>query len=273
MQPKKITFIGSGNMARAIVVGMLEDDYPAASITMSNRSPDKLAYYRELGIRVTQDNQAAVAEADVVLLAVKPYQVQEVCAELTGKLGKHTLVVSVAAGITTEFISHCLGGDFAVVRAMPNTAAAVSAGVTGVFANDHVTPAQEELVEEIFSAISLIIWLEDESLIPVVTAVSGSGIAYYFRFMELMAAEAMDMGLPADVVNIMVAQTAFGAAKLALESDEDIQQLRENVMSPNGTTERALAVMDKHKLKDTVQEVMRAAFDRSREITEELCKL
>lgn len=273
MHYKKITFIGSGNMARAIVLGMLEDNYPTAMLTMTNRSAKKLDYYSERGIQVTQDNGAAVKDADVVVLTVKPYQIQEACRELVGKLKKDVLIISVAAGITTEFITQCLSGEYAVVRAMPNTALAVSAGVTGVFANDYVTATQEELVEEIFAAISLIVWLEDETLIPVVTAVSGSGIAYYFRFMELMECEAVNMGLPAEVVKVMVAQTALGAAKLALELDDDFKKLCENVTSPNGTTERALAVMDENNLGVTVQNVMRAAFNRSKEITEELCKL
>ena len=273
MQHKKITFIGSGNMARAIVLGMLNNFYPAEMITMSNRSAKKLDYYSELGIQITQDNVAAITEADVIVLAVKPHQIQEVCCELAGKINKAALIISVAAGITTEFVGQCLGGEYAVVRAMPNTGSAVSAGVTGVFANDQVTPEQEEFVEEVFSAISLIVWLEDENLIPVVTAVSGSGIAYYFRFMELMGQEAVVMGLPAEVVKVMIAQTALGAAKLALESDDDFKKLRENVISPNGTTERALAAMDEHDQQATVQSVMRAALNRSKEMTEELCKL
>jgi pyrroline-5-carboxylate reductase len=272
MQHKNITFIGSGNMARSIVLGMLNNFYPHDKITMSNRSPEKLKFYSELELNTSLDNVDAAKGAEVIVLAIKPHQVQEVCEQIKDSLTEGVLVLSVAAGITTEFISQCLGGKYAVVRAMPNMGSAVSAGVTGVFADDNVTPDQEELVEAIFSAISMIVWLEDEDLVPVVTAVSGSGIAYYFRIMEIMEQEAVNLGLPKEVAKLMVAQTALGAAKLALESEDDLVTLRKAVVSPGGTTESALKSMDAANLETVLGDGMRAALNRSQEMAEELCR-
>lgn len=271
MEHKNITFIGAGNMARAIVLGMLNAFYPSEQITMSNRSAEKLVFFEELETAVCQNNQNAVANADVVILAVKPNQIGGVCQEIAAVLPPHALVISVAAGITTEFIDAQLGGDRAVVRAMPNTGSAVSAGVTGLFANAAVTDEQDQFAEALFSAISLVVWLEDEHLIPVVSAVSGAGIAYYFRFMEIMQQEAINLGLPEDVVKFMVAQTALGAAKLALESDKGFAELRSDVASPNGTTQSAITAMDNAQLEAVIVGGMQAAIERSKEMTEELC--
>lgn len=273
MQHKKITFIGAGNMARAIVLGMLNNFYPQSHITISNRSSEKLSFYDELELKTTQDNIAAVKGAEVVVLAVKPHQIKEVCEQIKDKLAKNTLIVSVAAGITTDYIMHCLGGSRAVVRCMPNTGSAVSAGVTGVFANAYVTPAQEALIEAVFSPISMIVWLEDEELVSVVTAVSGSGIAYYFQIMEAMQQEAIRLGLPEEVVKFMVAQTALGAAKMSLESEDDFATLRDAVVSPGGSTASALQAMEASGLDATIQGGMQAALNRSKEMAEELCKL
>ena len=144
---------------------------------------------------------------------------------------------------------------------MPNTGVAVSAGVTGLFASDDVSDEAQALVEELFAVTSMVVWLEDESLLAAVTALSGSGIAYYFRFMEIMQEEAVRLGLPDDVAKFMVAETALGAAKMVLESDEDIVTLRRYVTSPNGSTERALAVMDEAGLQDIISEAMQAVVD------------
>lgn len=273
MQHKKITFIGAGNMTKAIVLGMLNNFYQQSCITVTNRSSEKLKFYKKLGMQTTQDNIAAVKGAKVIVLAVKPNQIQTVCEEIKAHLAQDALIISVAAGITTEYMAHCLGGTRAIVRTMPNTGSAVSAGVTGIFANEHVTSLQEELVEALFSAISLVVWLEDEALIPVVTAVSGAGIAYYFRIMEVIEQEAIDLGLPKEVVKLMVAQTALGAAKLSLESEDDFTTLRNAVVSKGGTTESALKSMEAAHLPAAIRGGMQAALARSKEMTEELCKL
>jgi len=269
---KKIAFIGAGNMAKAIVLGALNNFYPADKLIISNPTPQKLDFFAELGVKTTTDNKHAATQADVIVLSVKPNKIGDICKQIGPVLTADKLIVSVAAGITTDYIASCLGKDMPIVRTMPNTASRVSSGVTGVFANAAVTEDHEELVEAIFSAISLVIWLDDEQLVPVVTAVSGSGIAYYFRVMELMHKEAVEMGLPDEIAKVMVAQTAFGAAKLALESEESFQQLREDVVSPGGTTQRALQALDEANLESTVRNAMHAAFNRSKEMTEELCK-
>lgn len=272
MKHRKIAFIGAGNMARAMVMGMLEDGYPAKSITIANRSAEKLAFFKAQGVRVTQDNRQAVEGAETVVLAVKPDQVKEVCQQISSQLEDDTLVVSVAAGISTDFIAHCVGKALPIARVMPNTASAVSAGVTGVFFNEVVDEAQANYIEDLFSTISLVVSLEEEQQLPIVTAVSGSGIAYYFRIMEYMQQEAVRLGLPEDVAKVMVAQTALGAAKCALESDDDLGTLCKQVISPGGTTQAALEVMDQYELESIMCKAMRAAFDRSKEITEALCK-
>ena len=261
MNNKKITFIGAGNMARALVQGLLDNDYPAQLITMSNRSHGKLHFFAEQGIHVTQDNKAAVKQADIVILAVKPDQLESVCRQIADVLSTHAVIVSVAARVTTDAIQAWFDDDRAIVRAMPNTGVAVSAGVTGLFASDDVSDEAQALVEELFAVTSMVVWLEDESLLAAVTALSGSGIAYYFRFMEILQEEAVRLGLPDDVAKFMVAETALGAAKMVLESDEDIVTLRRYVTSPNGSTERALAVMDEAGLQDIISEAMQAVVD------------
>jgi pyrroline-5-carboxylate reductase len=273
MEHQNITFIGAGNMARSIVLGMLNAFYPQDKITISNHTPDKLRFFDELDVQTTTDNIAAVKHADIVILCVKPFRIGEVCQQIATHLSDTTLVISIAAGVTTQHLESCLGHNNAIVRVMPNTAVSVSSGVTGMFATDSVSPEQEELVEGVFSSIGLVVWLEDESLMPVVTAIFSSGVAYYLRVMELMGEEAVAMGLPDEVVKVMIAQTAFGAAKLALESEESLVELRKAVVSPGGTTASALSSFDKDKLDSTMRNAIRAAVNRSNEMTEELCKL
>lgn len=258
MRHKKITFIGAGNMARALVQGLLENNYSPQFITMSNRSYDKLLSFSEQGMHITQDNVAAAKQADVIIIAVKPDQVVSVCQQIAGVVSKHVIIISVAARVTIDDIQACFKQDLAIVRAMPNTGVAVSAGVTGLCANHVVHEEVQDIVEELFGMMSLVVWLEDESLLAAVTALSGSGIAYYFRFMELMAEEAVRLGLPKEEARFMVAETALGAAKLVLESSEEIATLRQHVTSPNGSTEQALKVMEKGGLKEMLCKAMQA---------------
>lgn len=258
-------------MTRAIVLGLLQYDYPENLITLSNRSAEKLDFYRALSLQTTQDNAASVSSADVVVLAVKPYQIKAVCEEISDKLSEHAVVISVAAGITVAHIEKALGRSSPVVRAMPNIGSMVSAGVTGMFANTFVSEPQREFVESLFRSTGIALWLSEETLVPAITAVSGSGIAYYFLFMEIMAKEAEHLGLSADVVELLVSQTVLGAAKLSLESDQSFAALRESVISPNGTTEQAIKSMNNASIEQTITNAMRAAFKRSKEITETLC--
>lgn len=261
IENKKITFIGAGNMARALVQGLLDNDYPPRLITISNRSSEKLKFFEEQGIDTTLDNVIAAKNADLVILAVKPDQIELVCRQLAPVISKHAILISVAARITTETIQACFNHDYAIVRAMPNTGVAVSAGVTGLFANDVLSQEDQEDVEELFALMSMVVWLEDESLLAAVTALSGSGIAYYFRFMEIMQEEAVRLGLPHDVAKFMVAETALGAAKLVLESDEEIPTLRCHVTSPKGSTEQALAVMEEAGLAEIISEAMQTVVN------------
>lgn len=258
MRHNKITFIGAGNMARALVQGLLENNYPSHFITMSNRSRDKLVFFAEQGIHITQDNVVAAKQADIVIIAVKPDQVASVCQQIAGVVSQQVIIISVAARVTIEEIQACFKQELAIIRAMPNTGVAVSAGVTGLCANDVVHEDMQDIVEELFGMMSLVVWLEDESLLAAVTALSGSGIAYYFRFMEVMAEEAERLGLPKEEARFMVAETALGAAKLVLESSEEIATLRQQVTSPNGSTEQALKVMEQGGLKEILSKAMQA---------------
>lgn len=265
-----ITFVGAGNMARAIIMGMM-DDSTFSTITVTNRTKEKLTFFAERGLVVMQDNVKGVKNADVVVLAVKPKDVAEVCVEIAPALKSNALIISVAAGITTDFIQKKLGTKHAIIRAMPNTGSEVQAGVTGIFANEFATDEHVECAEDLFASIGLVVTLDDEQQIPIVTATSGSGIAYFFKFMEIMQQKAVDLGLPEDVVRLMVAQTALGAAKLTLESDESIATLCDHVVSPNGTTQKALDTMMAAGLEAAIQNGMSAAITRSKELTETLC--
>ncbi len=271
MEYLNITFIGAGNMARAIVLGIIEAGYPANKITLTDHSDDKLAHFKKLGARVTQDNYKAVEHADVVLFAVKPNHIKTACKEIKEGLQEKTLIISIAAGVPTTFIEDCLGGERPVARAMPNTASSVSAGVTGIFVNKHVVAAQELFIENLLETIGMLIFVDDESQIPIITATSGSGIAYYFRFMEIMAQEVVKQGLPEEVAKFMVAQTALGAAKLSLESEDDFTTLIKHVSSPNGTTQAALDSMNAANIQTVLIDAMHAAKKRSQELTEDLC--
>lgn len=272
MTQKRITLIGAGNMARAIVLGMIQAGYPKDNITLSNPTREKLDYFKQLGVQTTTHNTEAAQHADVILLCVKPNKIETVCSEIRDCVANSTLIISIAASITTDFIAECLGGERAIVRVMPNTAVCMSAGVVGLYARDGVTEEQQEFVENLFSEVAAVIWLEDEAMMPVITSVFGSGIAYYYRFIELMSQEAVAMGLPQEAAEILTAQTALGAAKLTLESGETLANLRAAVTSKGGTTQAALDSFEKDDLESTIRDAIQAAYNRSKETTEELCK-
>jgi pyrroline-5-carboxylate reductase len=271
MAGHRIVFIGAGNMARTMASGLLAGGVEASTITMTNRSAEKLETFKALGMQTTTDNVAAVKQADVVILAVKPYQVAAVCAQIGQVLSDGALVVSVAAGVPMDFITQQLGQLRPVFAAMPNIAAAVEAGVTGLCANEAATDEQLDIVEALFSAMGMVVWLEDENELPAVTAVSGSGIAYFFQFMAYMQSAAQSYGLPADVVKYMIAQTALGAAKMALELEDEFVDLSQQVASPQGATAKGLEVMDAANMQKIVDDTMQAVIQRFTEMTEDLC--
>lgn len=261
----KITFIGAGNMARSLVAGMVENN-AAVEITVSDPNEQQLDIIRSRwpACHATTDNHAAVSNADIVLLAVKPQMMQVVCEGLEASIQEtKPLIISIAAGVSEFSMSRWLGGLLPVVRCMPNTPALVQAGMTGLYANSRVSEEQRSLAESIMRAVGMVLWFDDEEKLHAITAVSGSGPAYFFLVMEAMQASAEGFGLTAQEARILVQQTAFGAAKLAMESPESAGELRRNVTSPGGTTEAAIGQLQAAGLEATFDIALKAAAQRS----------
>ena len=261
----QITFIGAGNMACSLVAGMIENN-AAVDITVSDPNEDQLDIIRGRwpACHSTVDNHAAVSGADIVVLAVKPQIMQKVCEGLQESIQESKpLIISIAAGVSESSLSQWLGGLLPVVRCMPNTPALVQAGMTGLYANSRVSVDQRSLAENIMRAVGMVLWFDDEEKLHAITAVSGSGPAYFFLVMEAMQASAEGFGLTAQEARILVQQTAFGAAKLAMESPESAGELRRNVTSPGGTTEAAIGQLQAAGLEATFDAALKAAAQRS----------
>ena len=271
MSQQNIAFIGAGNMAAALMAGLIADGTDPARLLASDPVPAKLdALAANMGISTRPDNTDAAREADILVLAVKPQVIKEVSLGLAPTLrARKPLVISIAAGVRTDSLQHWLGAQVPVVRAMPNTPA-MQTGATGLYSGPGVTAAQRDSAERILRAVGLVQWVEDEALIDAVTAVSGSGPAYYFMVMEAMEAAAQELGLPAETAHLLTLQTALGAARMAIESADDPQTLRRKVTSPGGTTEKAIGVLEHRGLRQIFAEALRAAHDRSEELSRSL---
>lgn len=260
-----ITFIGAGNMASCIIGGLIANGTAANSITASDPNADSLASLSErFGIQTQQDNGTAAQHADVIVLAVKPQALKAVAIALAAHIKPGALIISIAAGIGESAINTWLGGNKAIVRCMPNTPALVQTGASGLFANAQVNSEQKQFAESLMAATGVVVWLNSEDLIDVVTAVSGSGPAYFFLFMESMIAAGIKQGLTAEQAKQLTLQTAAGAAKLAQESEFAVDELRRRVTSPGGTTEQAVLSFEAAGLRDTVDAAMEACAERSR---------
>lgn len=265
-----ISFIGAGNMARSLIVGLLQDD--AFQLCVADPDETQLDIIRKhwSQVQTTTSNADAIAQADVVVLAVKPQLMQQVVSELQSDFqAAKPLVVSVAAGIPEASLQTWLGGNLAIVRCMPNTPALVQTGATGLFANSQTTEEQRSLAEHILRAVGLSLWVDNEALIDSVTATSGSGPAYFFLVMEAMEAAAQKLGLSQQQAHLLVVQTALGAAKLALESDDSPAELRKKVTSKGGTTAAALDVLNQGELAQLFEQAMQAAAQRSQTLAAE----
>ncbi len=223
----KLAFIGAGNMASALINGLLTDGYPANDIIASDQLAEKRENLAGSGIHTTDDNCQAVSGADVVVLAVKPQVLQAVCQEIRPAVEQnHPLIISIAAGINETSLAQWLGNEAAIVRTMPNTPAMVQTGASVLHANSHASDAQKDLAESILRAVGITRWLDSEKLIDAATAVSGSGPAYYFLLMESMEKAAVEMGLPEETAHLLTLQTALGAARMAMESNDIPRELR-----------------------------------------------
>ncbi len=272
MTDKTIAFIGGGNMASSLIAGLIAGGWPIERVLVA----DPLAEKRQelaarFAVKIAQDNSEAVATADVVVLAVKPQVARTVAWEIGPMLSERSgLLVSIAAGVKEPDIRRWLGFEAPIVRAMPNTPAMVGSGATGLFANERVSRGQKDLAESILRAVGLVLWIEDESQMDAVTALSGSGPAYFFLVMELLEEAGGRLGLPPRTSRLLTLETAFGAAKMALESPEEPASLRRRVTSPGGTTEKAIQRLEDGGIREIFHTALEAARDRATEIGNEL---
>lgn len=265
-----ITFIGGGNMAAAIIGGLLQKRWSADAIRVVEIDAGARARLeRELRVRTYAAADAEATATDSILLAVKPQQMRQAARALRPAI-RSQLVLSIAAGIRCQDLSRWLGGYTRIVRVMPNTPALVLAGISGLYAMPAVAAADRARAEQIMSAVGATLWLEREAQIDAITAVSGSGPAYVFYFIEALQQAAADLGFDAADARRLALETFAGAVRLAQTSGEEPATLRARVTSKGGTTERALGVMDHQALKEIVIRAVRAAAERSRELGEEL---
>lgn len=265
-----ISFIGGGNMATALIKGLNKTKNSKLSIQVCTPNDEARARMRaRLGVETHYDLAAAVDGADVIVLAVKPQIMPEVLEKMRGLVLPEQLVLSVAAGKTTASINKHLGATQAVIRAMPNTPALMGNGITGIFAGEYCQPHHVEQAEKILSATGEVVWVKEERLMDVVTAISGSGPAYFFLLTEALATAGKALGLPAKSARRLAAHTCYGAGTMVLGSDETVPELRRRVTSPGGTTQAALAVLQENGFEDLVQKAVKAATDRGRELADD----
>ncbi|HSB97896.1 MAG TPA: pyrroline-5-carboxylate reductase [Spongiibacteraceae bacterium] len=272
MTTAQLAFIGGGNMASALIGGLVTRGFTPQQIIASDVMPATLDRLKAIApVRVTTSNETAIMTADVIILAVKPQVMKEVLTPLAGALQqRRPLIISIAAGIEIRSIEQWLGGALPIVRCMPNTPALVQLGATGLYANAAVSAAQRELAENILRAVGVALWMDNEAQLDAVTAVSGSGPAYFFLVMEAMQAAGEQLGLSPEVAKTLTLQTALGAARMALDSDVDVAELRRRVTSPKGTTERAVASFEQDDLRGLFLRALTACRDRSQALALEL---
>jgi pyrroline-5-carboxylate reductase len=271
MNIQKIGFIGGGNMASSLISGLIASGHSPQHLWVSDINPDTLKGLAEnLNVNTSGSNDVLINEVDVVVLAVKPQILSSVAKSAAALIQqKKSLVVSIAAGISQHSLSQWLGADTAIVRCMPNTPALVLTGATALHANARVTDEQRNLAENIMRSVGIALWVNDESQLDAVTAVSGSGPAYYFLLMEAMEKAALELGLSEVTARLLAQQTALGAAKIALESSESPEQLRKRVTSPGGTTQRAIETFEQGHFTELVSKALHAARDRSIEMSKQ----
>ncbi|MDE4454383.1 pyrroline-5-carboxylate reductase [Psychrobacter sp. DAB_AL62B] len=271
---KKISFIGGGNMAQALISGLVSCGVKPSLITVADPSSEAREQLAAKGLNTvdpTTDAKAAVIDADIVVLAVKPQVMKAVVSDFADVLDKQ-LVISVAAGLSTQILSDMLGGYGNIVRAMPNTPAMIQMGATGLYGTDAISAEQKQLATAVMEASGLVMWVDNEEHMHAVTAVSGSAPAYMFYFIESMVDGAVALGLDKEQASALAMQTMLGAAKMAMESDDAPAELRRKVTSPNGTTQAAIESMQANDIGRQISEAMQACYDRSQALSEEMSK-
>jgi len=264
---KAIGIIGGGNMGAVLLKGMISGNLvTVGTVTVSDVDRQRRHYLTETyGITATADNADAVTGVDIVILAVKPQQMGEVLSGIADALDASTLVISIAAGITTRFIEDNLGKGIHVIRVMPNTPALIGEGATAIAGGRHTTEEELTMARQIFDSIGLTVIVE-EKLMDAVTGLSGSGPAYVFTIIEALSDGGVSMGLPRDIALKLAAQTLLGAARLCLEGDRHPGQLRDMVTSPGGTTIAGLKALEEGKLRATLMSAVEEATRRSRDL-------
>lgn len=263
-----VGFIGAGNMARSLAGGLQRNGWARDRLLLADPIEEQRhAIERTLQLQTYADNAEVVRRADILVLAVKPQALGQVAVELASAVQtKRPLIVSIVAGVRVVDIDRWLGGNMPIVRTMPNTPALVGSGASGLYANTQVTAMQRDQAESILRAVGVTVWVEDERLIDVVTALSGSGPAYFFLVLEALEQAAINAGLRADHARLLTIETAVGAAKMALEGGEEPALLRKRVTSPGGTTEQAIKVLEQAGLRKIFDDAVQAAAHRAHEL-------
>lgn len=265
-----VAFVGAGNMAFSLIRGLLAGDTPATALRVADPFPEALDKYSDTGVATFTENNPAIKGADVVVLAVKPQVAREVVSKLA--IGSDQLLVSIAAGIDLSSLMNWTSQTQPIVRCMPNTPALLGAGMSALFANPACSEAHRAYAADVLAAAGQTLWVESETQLDAVTAVSGSGPAYFFRLMEAMIDAGVALGLSRETATTLTLQTAHGAALMATQTDDDPATLRRNVTSPGGTTEAALNVMAEKDLGGIIQQALEAANARSMSLAEEFGK-
>lgn len=270
MENCTIAFVGGGNMARSLIGGLIANKVDKSRLLVAD--PDKLQREKikdQFDIETLDDNKSVIDQADVVVLAVKPQIMREVVSGIADAVkDQNKLLISIAAGIRVNNIRDWTGSNEAIVRVMPNTPALIQAGAAALFANEHASEDQRNIAESMMRSVGTAVWLDNEEQMDTVTALSGSGPAYFFYFMEAMESAAQELGLDEEMARLLTIETALGAAKMALLSSHDPATLRKDVTSPGGTTESALNVFKNKKLDEIITAAMQAAKQRSIELSE-----
>lgn len=272
MKRKHIGFIGGGNMASSLIAGLVADGYDPGCLIVGEPDPDRMGRLTErFQVRPTTDNREVARQADILVLCVKPQIARQVCEDLAPTVQeRRPLVISIMAGIRIGLLRSWLGEELALVRTMPNTPAMLQSGATALFASPKVAPQERDEAESVLRAVGLTRWVEDEGLMDTVTALSGSGPAYFFLVMEILEEAATELGLDPESARLLTIQTALGAARMAMESRESPQRLRERVTSPGGTTESALATLEAGGIRELLGRALKSAHDRSIELSQML---
>lgn len=263
-----ISIIGTGNIGTCIISGLIKDGYPSKNIWGANPNKEKLRYLEQtFHINTTTDNIEAAESANILIFAIKPQLFMDVAIKLRDVIQTHKpLTITVAAGIREKSIQHWLGGNIAIVRAMPNTPALIGCGATALFANNYVSEEQKSIAESILRTVGITVWLSNEHLMDAVTALSGSGPAYFFLIMEALQQTGKQLGIPIETARLLTLQTALGAARMAIESGLSFEELRQQVTSPGGTTEKAISVLEENNIRGLLDDALRAAKKRSEEL-------